>query len=329
MGLCRAARLGDVDDVRRRLADGEDPNRVWIRQVPLVSAAANDRLEVVEVLAAAGADLGWRDEDGWTALTYADANGFEALTERLIELGAPVESRYLHGYNALHRAARVGDVEAIPRHVQMIGTEVRDACGNTALMIAVQFRHESCAETLLLAGADPDHVHDGRSVLTEAAYQDSIREQTTRFVERLLAAGADPNPQGYPPLFNAVNQEGSSASVFRRLVAAGAHIGALAGGDRETVLHRIAQICDDSDGMLDVAFEAGAELEARDGRGRTPLLAAASNGSDENFARLLARGADLSARYHDDEGAATINGRDDWGAMEIRALIIHHRPRHG
>ncbi|MFM2071091.1 MAG: hypothetical protein RLZZ623_1354, partial [Actinomycetota bacterium] len=220
--LARAVRLGDVDSVRRSIAAGADPNERWGQRVPLAVAADNDRVEIAELLVAAGADVGWTADDGWSALTYADANEFDALADRLVELGAPVGSRLAHGYTQLHRAARRGDAEAVAALVRSIGTETPDAHGDTALMLALQFRHGPCVDALLQAEANPNHVNDEWSLLSEAAYADSTREPTTGFAERLLEAGANPNPPGYPPLFCTINQEGSSGAVIRRLVDAGA-----------------------------------------------------------------------------------------------------------
>ena len=200
---------------------------------------------------------------------------------------------------------------------------VIDGAQATPLLLAVNLRKtEAAAAALIAAGANPGHVGDGWSVLTEAAYQDSRPNEPTHFVEMLLAVGADPNPDGYPPLFNTVNQGWSSTDVFRRLVAAGADIAARAGWENETVLGRIAAISDAS--MVDVALEAGADIEARDRFGRTPLLAAASTPNAETFERLMERGADLHAR--DDDGSTVADLLDDTDeADEIRELLDGRR----
>ena len=177
-------------------------------------------------------------------------------------------------------------------------------------------------EALLRAGANVGHVNDGWSVLAEAAYVDATGDQTTNLVERLIDAGADPNPSGYPPLFCAVNQEGSSADVITRLAAAGADVQAVAGYERETLLHRIAQIGDEDDPhFIDLVLEIGADIEALDGAGRTPLLAAARCGNGGMFARLLELGANLSATDRTGLGAAGLVDDRDLDAAFIRELI--------
>ena len=143
-------------------------------------------------------------------------------------------------------------------------------------MLAVQQRNEAAAGLLVRCGADPDLGDRFCSPLAHAAYQDSIRDRSTNSVELVLDAGAA--RAGYPPLFMAVNQEGSSAAVLGRLVAAGCDINgrldmptSLDHG--ETVLHMVASIGDAA--LVDAAVGLGADIHARSRRGRTPLHEAA------------------------------------------------------
>jgi ankyrin repeat protein len=296
--LRRAVRRGSVGEVRALLDAGVDPNVLTGTSSPSTLALAADRgsVEIVELLVAHGADPSWVSPHGWSAATYADANDFADLAEHLMEIGASRASRFAHGYSRLHRAARSGDVDALVGDLasREIEVDVCDAEGSTPLVLAIRWRRTRAVDALLRHGADPNFCTDGWSVLCEAAYQDARPDDPTRFVERLLAAGADPNPKGYPPLLAAVNQEWSSGGVLRRLVAAGADVSAVSPWDGETVLHRIAAISDAD--LVDVALDLGANREAHDGAGRTPLLSAAVTGNDETFLRLLERGADLDAR---------------------------------
>jgi ankyrin repeat protein len=294
-----------------------DPNVLMGTLSPstLALAAARGSVEMAELLVAHGADPSWVSPHGWSAATYADANGFPELAEHLIEVGAPAESRFAHGYSRLHRAARSGDLDALEAEVASSEIDVLDAEGSTPLLLAIRWRRTRAGDALLRYGADPNFCTDGWSVLCEAAYQDARPEDPTRFVERLLVAGADPNPPGYPPLLAAVNQEWSSGDVLRRLAAAGADVSAVDPWDGETVLHRIAAIADAD--LVDVALDLGANREARDGAGRTPLLSAAVTGNDETFVRLLERGADPDAR--DSTGRSVSELLDDSAeADEIR-----------
>lgn len=163
---------------------------------------------------------------------------------------------------------------------------------------------------LLQAGADPNFSNDAWSVLNDAVYEDSRPAEDTHFVELLLAAGADPNPPGYPPLFCAVNQEWSSGSVLRHLVAAGADIKAIGDWEQRTVLHRIAAIAGAS--LVDTALDLNAAIEARDRLGRTPLLAAADTHNTETLTRLIERGADITARDARDQSLNDLLEASSW-----------------
>lgn len=290
-------------------------------------AAERGHAEAVELLVAHGVDPAYAHPfSGWTAATTADANGHLALAERLVELGAPAASRFAHGYSELHRAVSYGEVLPLLDGLDPSDADVVDAAVETPLLLAVRLRREGVAAALLTAGADPNTVNDDRPIFAEAAYHDSRPDEPTHLVERLLAAGADVNPRGYPPLFNTVNQEWSSATVFRRLIATGADIAARAGWEDETVLHRIAAI--DDAPMIDLALDAGADIEARDCFGRTPLNVAANTPNLGTFARLVERGADLDARGADGEtfeayldAAAAIDSSDAAAVDEIRAFL--------
>lgn len=274
------------------LAGGVHPDAGPGRSL-LLLAAARGHGDIAEALIRSGADPGAVEADGWTAATIADAAGDDGLAERLIGLGVPAESRLAHGYTDLHRSARAGDTDACAS-IGPEGVDALDRAGDTPLALAIRFRHEECARSLLRSGADPNHSSDDWSLLTEAAYVDTVSDPPTSFVSMLVASGADLRPAGHPPVLASINQEGSSGAVLRALVDAGADPFAV-DGDGETVLHRIASIVDDPE-LIDLALSLGLDLEARDRFGRTPLLSAAWCANETTFRRLVERGADTEAR---------------------------------
>jgi ankyrin repeat protein len=325
--LRRAVRNGSTDQVRALLDSGSDPNEPAGPVSTLALAAEIGSAETVELLIDHGADPSWLSRAGWSAATYADANDFAVLAERLVELGAPAASRRAHGYSDLHRAARRGDVDSVLVGLGPEAVDTVDSSGATPLALAISFRHEAAVDALLRAGADPDYSRDDWSVLNsrddwsvlnDAVYQDSRPGEPTHLAERLLAAGANLNPPGYPPLFCTVNQEWSSGSVLRQLVAAGADIAAIGGWERQTVLHRIAEIADAD--LVDAALDLGADIEARDGQGRTPLLASAITANSETFTRLVERGADVSAQDVDGQSVEDLL-ESSTGADKIRRVL--------
>jgi truncated hemoglobin YjbI len=142
--------------------------------------------------------------------------------------------------------------------------------------------------------ADPELVRgrysSGRTLLHEAAANGGLA-----IVQLLLELGADPNAAdhfGQPPLYYAGNLCAAAAGgdVVRALVEAGANVNAHDGVKRCTALHMAARR-----GYVPVAaalVDCGADIEARDRAGDTPLRRAVNCGKADVAALLLSRGAD-------------------------------------
>ena len=145
-------------------------------------------------------------------------------------------------------------------------------------MDALDFRRKESlalnfAARLLRAGADPNaRFSDGRSLIAMAA------AHSASMTKLLLAAGADPNP--------------APAKAF-----AGASPLHLASGKAPFVSRSAHHAtCVDCVEIIEALVAAGANLEARNNKGDTPLHLAASKGSAAAVEALLAAGADLEAR---------------------------------
>jgi hemoglobin len=113
-------------------------------------------------------------------------------------------------------------------------------------------------------------------------------------VEKLLAAGVDPNVQdggGHSPLYSVANEcaFATGPEVVRALVRAGADVNANGGVTRLTALHTAARR-----GHLEIArtlLDCGAAIRARDGKGDTPLERARNCRKGSVAQLLIERGA--------------------------------------
>ncbi len=115
-------------------------------------------------------------------------------------------------------------------------------------------------------------------------------------VELLLRLGAEPDVAddgGHTPLYSAANEcpGPGGAGVVRALAQAGARVNACGGVKRCTALHMAARR--DNREIAEALLECGAEIEARDSLGETPLRRAVNCNQTGVAELLVARGADI------------------------------------
>jgi ankyrin repeat protein len=88
--LVDAINRGDTDAVKSLLVRGAPVNgkdEYWER-TPLIMAAMNGYTEIVSLLLKRGAEPNAIDIEGWTALRYAKAYGYDEIIRMLREAGA-------------------------------------------------------------------------------------------------------------------------------------------------------------------------------------------------------------------------------------------------
>ena len=71
---------GDVESVRKFIEYGADVNELTNGMTPLMIAARYNKTEIIKILISKGANLNQKDENGFTALKYAElSNATEAI----------------------------------------------------------------------------------------------------------------------------------------------------------------------------------------------------------------------------------------------------------
>ncbi|QDP96051.1 hypothetical protein FOE78_09205 [Microlunatus elymi] len=165
--LIRATRSGDLDSVRKALAEGADPDArsQADRPVLLIATRAN-RVAIVRALLEAGADPDAEDSIRDSAFLYAGAEGLDEILKLTLEHGA--------------------DVKSINRY------------GGTALIPAGEHAQLETIRILIDAGVPVNHVNNlGWTALHEAIVLGTGSDRYVEAVRMLLAAGADPSlPDG-------------------------------------------------------------------------------------------------------------------------------------
>jgi len=189
--LLQAALIGDVEEVKKLLEKGANPNaRDKYGRTPLHWTAARGRLSAVEFLLEKGADPNAREQKGCTPLHWAAYNGRLSVVKLLLEKGADLHAKDKYGRTPLHFAAEKGRLDVFILLLKRgADPNARDKYGRTPLHDAAYRGKLDVVKLLLERGADL-HARDknGRTPLYFAAYNGRLD-----VVKLLLESGADPN----------------------------------------------------------------------------------------------------------------------------------------
>ena len=277
--LMWAAAQGHTDIVRRLLESGADVRARSKARRQVVNSTGNaDYTGVMEV-----------EAGGFTALLFAARGGHADAARQLLAAGAPVDDAGADGTSALVVAAHSGHT-ATALALLDAGANPNDAgSGYTALHIAVRRGDLALVNALIARGAQPDtrlaKATPARRLSDDIALTRSLVGTTplwlaanyghSEIVGVLAAAGANLNAtanDGSTPLMAAIGRnEQAAAAVARQLVEAGANVD-VADDNGGTALHRAA--ASGFNEIVKVLAHRGANLEARNRQGQTPLMLA-------------------------------------------------------
>ena len=328
---------------------------------PLHGAARRGGPAAIAALLAGGAELDAQDSRGMTPLHEAVEAKAPASVTALLDAGADVHLRMQDGDTPLHLTAkwppRLSRREDDPRPDTLMvialvaaGADIdaRNDRGETPLHVAARNRHQPVVDKLLALGAEPVVMDDlGRAPRPTVC--NWTRRQFFQFapwesVVGCLQAGADVHAHGESgetPLHRLVSEAPQPsrlsvpsyaepddypiARVIAAFVEAGADVNA---PDRRgsTPLHQaVGRIYNRTTLATRVLLDAGAEVNARDSRGGTPLHRAAGArwpDNDSLVSLLVEAGADLHAT--DDGGRTALHHAVQRDNPAIAARLIEH-----
>jgi len=295
-----AAYLGDMDKVKKRLQDGIDINSQEDFGCTALHTAANGgKKDIVEFLINKGADVDAKEIFGGTPLYYAAIHNYADVADLLLATGADVDAKDEHGFTLLYYAIWDESKDAVKlllrkgAHVNARHSEssARTSSGAyTPLDFAIWQGDKDIVELLIAGGADVNAEDKlGHTPLTRA--------KTTGnkdLVELLKAKGA----KDAATISSAIHLAADTGDLakLKSLIEAGADVNAkeekggrtplFVAGDSEVARFLIAQ---------------GANVNATDKAGWTPLHSACFNGNKNKVELLLAKGADINAKGNNGE----------------------------
>ena len=246
---------------------------------------------VCQVLIDAGADIETKDDMGRSPLHWSCRSGALDVVKMLVEAGAGVRGIDSKGSTCLIFAASSGHTETVRYLAGLKDVDLNHSgkYGVTALNCALQRGHADVVEVLIDAGADIETKDDmGRSPLHWSCYSGALD-----VVKMLVEAGAGVrgiDSKGYTCLiFAAANGHTETVRYLAGLKDVDLNH---SGNNGRTALHVALQGGGHAD-VMQLLVDAGADIEAKDIQGATPLHFACMGGELDIVQKLLKAGADV------------------------------------
>ncbi|KZL84696.1 ankyrin repeat protein [Colletotrichum incanum] len=283
-----AIRQGQVESVECLLGLGTTLTQNETKETPLHLAAYRGNIAVIAMLLAHGADINATNSSGWSPLDIASKQGDLDVIKFLLEKGASVsvDTTYNSSPAVMAMLIEYGvDIDAV------------NSSGKRPLEIALERGDLGRVKTLLQKGASIDAADTyGRTPIEIAA-----RKHDLASADLLLEKGAvcTLGLSEFPPL-NEVVSDGCF-KLMKYLIDNGADVNLRT--NAKTPLHyeteRHVNRRADLSGLgavVSFLIEKGADIEAKDEDGRTPLAVACKFGHDTTVRLLIERGADIETK---------------------------------
>ena len=277
-------------------------------------ASINGADDIVALLARS-ADVNIVDMNGWTPQQTATYRHHTSIIARLLDAGANVNAVTPQSRQTALHVASVNGADDIVALLLAHSADVNavDVRGWTPLLSAAQHSHAAVVARLLDAGANVNAV-------TPQSRQTALHVATINgaddIVALLLARGAEVNAvdvNGWTPLVTATHHR--HVAVVARVLDAGANVNTVV--ERSTALHMASM--NGADDIVALLLARGADVNAVDVNGWTPLQVATHHRHVAVVARLLDAGANVNTAV---EGSTALHMASVSGADDVVALLL-------
>ncbi|PYS87311.1 MAG: hypothetical protein DMF62_12850 [Acidobacteria bacterium] len=184
--LVEAVHRNSIADFRTLVAAGEEIDAFhYDYETALIASAKYERVEFVDELIRAKADLDKQNSTGWNALMWAAQRGNVQIVKILVDAGSKIDEQNKDGCTAFLLASRDGNLETI-NYLINAGADMghKNNKGDTALLLAAEGSKPAILERLLKLGFDPNSFGSGNfSAIAKAA-------RSPEALKVLLAGGA-------------------------------------------------------------------------------------------------------------------------------------------
>ena len=276
---------------------------------PLHYAANLHSLSLVNLLVEKGAQIDAKDPHGLTSLQYATKNGRLEVVKLLIEKGAQIDVKDKNGLTLLHDAVKRNSLELVKLLVEKgAETDVTNNSNETPLMSAVIQKSLEVAKYLMGSWATMPNTYveykdPGLTLLHWALFYNKADKGGSLELYNLLLDRPEidaKDTNGLTPLENAIKNGWSE--MAKLLIKQGAQM------DTKdihglTPLQNIAKNLDSCNGyeygalglgsifsridLVELLVEKGAQINAKDRDGLTPLHDAVKRGSEPGSLELV------------------------------------------
>lgn len=288
-------------EVKALIAQGENPNEEDEELMTPLRTACHGDPAILQYLIDHGADINQANINGNTVLSYACifTEGDQAATvvDLLCRNNAAVHIKDFQGHSAIAKTTyQKPNLEVIKTLVKY-GAYLTDLCGGGKTVFEkLKAEHPNIAKHLAA-----DHSKLVKSQQLNEKFLDAIYEGKINLMEELFAKGADlyyMSPNGISAFYAA---SGVNLETMRFFLDRGVDVNA----ENEignTMLSHVAYRVKDPEEqikMIDLLINRGANINAMNIRGETPIFKAVdSNGHIKVIKRLIEYHADLTITDH-------------------------------